>query len=96
MLQLYSIFDKKGVMYEKPFFVKHVAEATRAVQSAFNLPKEQQPWYCAYPGDYALYLVASFSQDTGVITVPAEQMPQFTIEIASLAPQVPDVKGGAK
>jgi len=86
-LQVYSIFDKKGGIYEKPFFCKHVAEATRAVQSSFMAPKDQQPWFCRYPGEYDLYLVGHFSQDSGMITFPSEGVPQFVISVASLAPQ---------
>lgn len=88
-LQVYSIFDKKGQAFERPFHCKHVAEATRAVQSGFSLPDDQKPWYVKYPADYALYLVGYFDMDTGLLSKPTGDMPQFTIEVASLAPFVP-------
>lgn len=87
MLQQYSIFDKKGGVYSKPFSCLHVAEATRAVQSAFSIPKEEQPWFAKYPADHALYFVGTFDESNGMYLPTSEGVPVWVIEVASLAPQ---------
>lgn len=86
MLQMYSIYDKKGEAFERPFFVKHVQEAMRSVEQAFHLPEGSQPWFVKYPADHALYLIGTFNPDNGGLMPTTAQGPQFTIEIHSLAP----------
>lgn len=86
MLQLYSVYDKKGGIYNKPFLCKHVAEATRSVQVAFSLPVEQQPWFTKYAADHALYFIGTFDESNGMFTPPSEGVPVWVIEVASLDP----------
>lgn len=81
MLQMYSIYDKKALFFERPFFVKHVAEALRMVQMALREGKSQQ---ALYPADYALYLVGTFHPEGGTVISPALGEPQFTMELAAL------------
>lgn len=90
MVQMYSIFDKKGGVYSKPFFCLHVADATRAIQSGFSLPEGQGPWYAKYPADFALYFVGTFDESNGMYMPTSEGVPVWVIEVVSLAPQ----KGG--
>lgn len=84
MLQMYSIYDKKSGIYERPFFVKHVAEATRAVQAALNAPENQQPWFAKYPADFSLFFVGTWNPDSGMYTPTSEGVPVWTIEVVSL------------
>lgn len=93
-LQMYSVRDTKGGIYNKPFFVKHVAEATRAVQSAFSLPTENQPWFAKYPADFALYFCGTFDESNGMFQPPSEGVPVWVVEVISLDPanQVPSTK----
>lgn len=86
MLQMYSIMDKKGSMYSKPFFARHVAEATRSVQQAFLLPEDQKPWFTKYAADHALYFIGTFDEASGMYTPTSEGVPVWTIEISSLDP----------
>lgn len=86
MLQMYSIMDKKGSMYSKPFFSRHVAEATRSVQQAFLLPEDQKPWFTKYAADHALYFIGTFDEASGMYTPTSEGVPVWTIEISSLDP----------
>lgn len=94
MLQMYSIRDSKGASFDKPFFTKHVAEATRAVQSAFEMPENQQPWFCKYPADFALFFIGTFDPATGQIMPTSDMAPVWVIEVASLVP-AKDMPGGA-
>lgn len=80
MLQFYALFDKKTGGYRTPFSVKHVAEATRAVQVHLEEGKGD---ICRYPGDFALYFLSEFNQETGQFTKP-DFRPTFTIEVVSL------------
>lgn len=89
MLQMYSIRDTKTGAFERPFFVRHVQEAIRSVEQAFQAREDQQPWFCKYPADFALYLIGTFDPDTGFVFPTAEKGPQHTIEIAALQPQRP-------
>lgn len=90
MLQLYSVFDKKTVSFHPPIMVKHVAEATRALQLELENPKSL---LARHVGDYALYLVGSFDQSSGCVLPPSHGAPQFTIEAAALLPSIPTGKG---
>lgn len=94
MLQAYSIFDKKAASFDRPFFCKHVADATRSVQAALESPKEQQPWFAKYPADFALYFVGTFDPTTGQWMPPSNGAASYTIEVASLVPVLSDFKGG--
>lgn len=95
MLQLYSLQDKKSGSFSKPFFAEHVADATRSVQAAFDMPPAQQPWFVKYPADYALYMVGTFDQHSGAIMSPQQMAPQWVIEVASLSPLKSPLKEGA-
>lgn len=86
-MQFYSIYDKKSQSFERPFFVKHVAEATRSVESAFEIPKDKAPWFIKYPDDHALYLIGTFDPGTGGILPPTTLGPEFVMEVAALAPK---------
>lgn len=90
MIQYYSIFDKKTVSFERPFPVKHVAEALRAVQAVLEDPKHPVTKHAA---DYALYMVGSFDGTTGAWIPTASQAPQFTCELLSLFPRIPPQGG---
>lgn len=82
MLQFYAFFDKKTAAYRTPFSVKHVAEATRAVQTHL---REGKGDICDYPGDFALYFVGTFDQVAGIFSKP-DGKPTFTMEVAALLP----------
>lgn len=88
MFQMYSIFDKKGLIYGQPFYCRHVAEATRSVQIGIQ---DGKAMFARFPADYALYLVGTFDPDSGSVTPTHQGGPQFCIEVASLV----DEKGGA-
>lgn len=84
MLQMYSIYDKKSGIYEKPFFVKHVAEATRAVHAGLNGPEDRAPWFAKYPADYSLFFVGSWDPASGMYTPTSEGVPVWVVEVVSL------------
>jgi len=84
-----ALQDKKVGRFERPFFVTHVHEATRAIQQQM---KQGQATFAIYPSDYALYLVAEFDSENGeVISASA---PQHILELVSLSTPESQVKGG--
>lgn len=87
MLQLYSIYDIKAQTFNKPFFCLHVSEATRSIQASFDLPKAEQPWFVKHPEDFKLFLIGTFDPKTGGFALPSTLGPEFTFDVAALAPR---------
>lgn len=81
MFQLYSIFDKKGVIYSNPFYCRNISEALRAVSIGLQ---EGKSMFAHFPADYALYVLGTFDPLTGFVTPTATGAPQFCEELANI------------
>lgn len=64
-LKAYSIYDRKGMMYNTPFFSHTDGMATRSFQDLVNDPGAALH---LHPADYVLYLVGEFDDQTGQLT----------------------------
>lgn len=89
MFQMYSIFDKKGLIYSNPFYCRHISEATRSVQIGLE---DGKAMFARFPADFALYLVGTFDPESGSVMPTAQGGPQFALEVAAL---VTPKEGGA-
>jgi len=81
-----SIFDKKAVSFDKAFFASSIAEATRFVTIACE---EGKAVFAKFPADFALYLVAHWDHNTGLMTPTSHGGPQLILEVAALVKEVP-------
>ena len=83
MLQMYAIRDSKSGGFDRPFFAKHVAEATRAVQMGLEDPKSA---YAKFAEDFSLWLIGTFDPTTGGLIPPSSMAPTWQIELINLLP----------
>lgn len=89
MFQMYSIFDKKGILYGNPFYCRTISEASRAVAMGLE---DGKAIFARFPADFALYLLGTFDPATGFVTPTHQGGPEFCLEIAAL---VAPKEGGA-
>lgn len=66
LLEIFSIFDQKAGAYLQPFFSINTETAQRELASAMT---DTNSKFHQYAEDYTLFLLASFDQKTGFITV---------------------------
>jgi len=64
-LNAYSVFDNKALAYNVPFFVSTDGAAVRMFA---DLANDAQSAISRHPGDYILYRVGSYDDQTGGIT----------------------------
>jgi len=74
-IQMFTIYDKKAVAYNTPFYYLQKGQAIRAFEDAINDP--QSP-FAKHPEDYCLFQVGEWNDTTGVVTpfpnpVPVEE-----------------------
>lgn len=65
MTKVFSIHDSKVEAYLAPFFMRAIGEAVRAFETTVNDPKSL---FNQYPGDYTLFHVADYDEQSGIIT----------------------------
>lgn len=82
MLQMYAIKDNKSGAFDRPFFVQHVAQATRNVQMA--LEEGGKSALARYPEDFSLWLIGHFDETNGGLMPTSTGAPQWTVECVSL------------
>ncbi len=80
VLKIYSVFDKKTVLYGRPFYAHNSGHAIRCMQDEVDRG-EKDSQLARYPSDFALYSVGAFDDNKGIIT-PIE--PICIIEITDL------------
>lgn len=68
ILKIFAIYDSKAKAYLPPFFLPEPAVAVRVFSNAAN-DKDHQ--FGANPGDYTLFHLGGFDDDTGKITTKA-------------------------
>lgn len=59
---MYTIYDEKAEVFLPPFFVPTEGIAGRAFRDCINSGDHQ---FSKHPGDYTLFYLAEFNQDTG-------------------------------
>lgn len=74
-MQIFSVYDKKAVAYNAPFYFHQKGQAIRAFEDAVNDP--QSPFF-KHPEDFALFLIGEWDDTTGLIKslpnpVPVEE-----------------------
>lgn len=62
LLRAYSIFDNKALQYHPPFFASTDASAVRSVR---DLVDDGNTTVGRHPGDYVLYAVGEWDDQTG-------------------------------
>lgn len=77
-LVIFSIFDKKAVAYNQPFYYHQKGQAIRALQDNVNEPNSP---ISKHPEDYALYKIGEFDDLSGEIK---SQKPEFIEEALNL------------
>lgn len=75
---VYSIYDKKALIYNPPYFAHNDGTAVRIVADSMA----QGTSLARHPADYAVFKVGEFNDQTGGIV--ATTPPQFTVELVSL------------
>lgn len=78
-MKIYAILDKKGGIFNQPFYQHTHGTAERAFQ---ELAKDPQSFVSKYPSDYDLYHLGSYDDVTGMIKT--EQKPVHIINAAQL------------
>lgn len=75
MAKLFSVYDTKAEMYSAPFSERTHETARRQFVTAC---KDRATPVGMYPDDYALFVVGSFDDSTGVVTPAASPTMIFT------------------
>ncbi len=65
LLNAYSIFDNKALVYAPPFYAANAAVAKRIVSDAASDPNSSLN---RHPGDYVVYQVGNFNDANGQFT----------------------------
>lgn len=71
-LKVFSIFDEKGKCFGQPFFMAHNGMALRAFS---DLVGDKQTTINKHPGDYKLYYLGEFDDNSGELSSLAQ--PEF-------------------
>jgi hypothetical protein len=68
--KVFTIYDSKALAYLPPFFVPTVGMGVRMFKDAIN--DKEHPFYLN-KGDYTLYEIGEYDDNTGTITTHAER-----------------------
>ena len=63
IIKVYSVYDSKAKAFLPPFFATNAGVAGRMMQEACS---DQNHQFFKFAGDYTLFEVASFDDDTGI------------------------------
>lgn len=83
-LQVYSIRDSKGAVFNMPFYKRTHGEAERDFTSLVN---DDKSTVSNYPEDYDLYHLGTFDDQTGLVT--SLDTPQHVIKAVQVKRQKP-------
>lgn len=70
IMKVFAVYDSKAVAFLQPFFSESVGSAVRAFGDAAN--EEKSP-LSRHAGDYQLYEIGTFDNNTGVLTAMVPQ-----------------------
>lgn len=79
-VKMYCVRDVKVGGFNNPFCFVNDAVAVRSFEALVNEPS-QESMISKYPGDYDLYCVGIFDQDTGLMS---SMQPEHVISAAAL------------
>lgn len=65
IVKCYSVYDRKALIYNPPFYAPTDGAAIRIVQDAANDPNSQLG---RHPADYVLYCVGQYDDQKGLLT----------------------------
>jgi len=77
-VKLYSIFDKKSLIFSPLFPAPTPGAAERAIADQVSNPETQ---LAKWPADFALYRICEFDDQTGVVT---SELPDIVVEVSAL------------
>ncbi len=94
-LKVFSIFDSKAEAFIQPFYSQTTGTAIRSFEAAVNQPEHE---FHKYAGDYTLFELGEFDQNTGITTSLETQLnlglaltfirePQAPVEAPVLVPR---------
>jgi len=63
--KIYSVFDIKGKVYTRPFFMNYHGEALREFGDAVQ---DEKTRFHAHPEDYQLFYLGEFDDVSGIFT----------------------------
>lgn len=69
-MQIFTIYDSKVGLYLTPFFMKHEADALRAVRTLTLDPDHN---FCKFAGDYTLFHIGEYDEDHGICVMFEEK-----------------------
>lgn len=73
-LFIVSVFDSAAQAFNRPFFVPSTGLAIRSFKDEVNRQAADNPMF-AHPGDFELYLLGEFDDNTGDLTsIPAASL----------------------
>lgn len=79
---MYSIYDRKAEVFQPPFCQPTDGAALRAVTAGVQKGNDQ---LSQFPGDFALYCVGQFHQDSGEVVLDGgKKFPVFVCSCDSL------------
>lgn len=81
ILNAYSLFDRKGMMFHAPFF--SVSDGA-AVRSCSDLVQEPNTTVARHPGDYVLYRIGAFDDSKGHL-LPLDPV-NHVVDLITLVP----------
>lgn len=78
---LFSVYDLKGGVYMVPFPARSTVDAVRSVTASFSDPEVRATPAYTNAGDFALYEIGNFDDETGLIE---SVYPVFVVRLADL------------
>lgn len=90
IIRAYSVYDRKSLIYNPPFYAPTDGAAVRIVQDAANDPNSQLG---RHPVDYVLFCVGDYDDQKGLLL--AQTPLQHVMDIAALVEHQPNLWNGA-
>lgn len=89
IIKAYSVYDRKALIYNAPFYAPTDGAAVRIVQDAANDPNSQLG---RHPTDYVLFFVGEYDDQKGLL---AAQSPLVHVmDIAAMVQEQPSLFNG--
>jgi len=79
-VNLFSIFDKKSLVFSPPFPAPTYGAAERAIEEQFRNPETQ---LAKWPQDFSLFTVGIFDDEIGSTESFANGLPILIVEVSS-------------
>jgi len=86
LLKAYAIYDRKGLIYNAPFFAPAVGHATR---SFADLANDTNTMVGRHPADFTLYYVGAYDDQSGLL-IPVTAL-EHIVDAQTLVKEQPDL-----